>query len=35
MHVLLRFPVASGLWNPIFSMIGVSWVMVGSIREEL
>lgn len=34
-HILLRCPVAFGLWSLIYSLVGISWVMMGSIREEL
>lgn len=34
-HLLLFFPAAQEIWTMIFSLLGVNWVMAGSVREEL
>lgn len=34
-HLLLWCPVAYGLWFMIYGLMGINWVIAGSIIEEL
>ena len=34
-HPLLHFPVAQELWNMVFVLFGVSWVMLRGVMELL
>lgn len=34
-HLLLWCPITYGLWNDIFSLMGIQWVIAGSVKAEL
>lgn len=34
-HLLLWCPAAYDLWNMIYGLLGIKWVMSGAVREEI
>lgn len=34
-HLLLFCSVVQHIWSMIFGLLGVNWIMTGSIREEI
>lgn len=34
-HILLQYPLVYKLWTLAYSLLGINWVMDGSVREEI
>lgn len=34
-HILLRCPIAYSLWFMVYGLLGINWVIAGTLREEL
>lgn len=34
-HLLLWCPMVYSLWNMIYELLGINWVMAGSVRDEI
>lgn len=34
-HILLRCPMVYNIWLVVYNLLGINWVIVGSISEEL
>lgn len=34
-HLLLWCPMVYSLWNMIYELLGINWVVAGSVRDEI